>query len=1260
MSKRLISFLLAFIMVIGSFTPAFANGIIIGGDESEDTTIIKEENINNDISIYEDEKPGQSSKKNNSEGLESSIVIQSDEVKNKKQTETPSSLVIDNNNTEIKNSEDTLEVSDEKRPEAQTAVQDVPPAKDFNEEITEFKQYVKNVTNGQPDSDFVEELNFHQTPGKKNKIEHKFTLKTRPLSRDYAPGELKIDLTGIEKTREYLDTENNMAGCKINGNNIIANSSEFFKQTNQKNNHGDNPLFTYYTELTNKTVLKKGETIDVSYMYQEIISDIYMKNNSTVATNVYLNGELMHGAALVTYSSNIVNDSFYPINNYWYTRSEDNATSYKNSHLGEMYGFKGKDYRIINIGHSINSSTYLDKSRKRATPIYSRLLADFEPYIYGESGGATCNTDRTLMLNTPLNGTFPKLVLNADKDLIYLRADGTVENFKAGSDIVLVENGQIIRDFGERKNTIEKEKENIGIFFVKRDEIDTVVNVSIKLKNTYFKDDDNLIPEKVIRPIKVYANKKLPPDQEPKIINFSADINFDYHEEYLSYKDIFSGTKTLFSPGYADERYFKVIYNNVTDLEPTKSPKTIKILEVVYNKNNPSENYIYEAKSFDEYDNSKVDRFTEKGYTATAYRIFFEGIENLYKKLDPKEYNEENYAAKRIYVVEDTGGENGGPFFKNIKTADNYDKLPKEIKNSLGKLIDPLRKRDGVAVYQLEDEISQVPLIHFNGGRQGRISMTNGYKLGDQFIFNSKESNYFNFSIFQNILAAKDDDLEITFEIPMPAGVTYVGTPKLTVMDEDWTNKISIKPEVKNINGKCTLLFTLTGKEIKEINKDAPTTKVYSEVINHGNSFRLKLPGKFIVDKEMINNFNGDIYWGSDCTMRTTVKTSTENIKIFTKNKNVRSTFERHIVKPSDITKTDDGKFLFTYTGTSLNNPATTLDCYNSLHIYYEKSPEFIAGISNAVKGPEDQSFTIAPKMINFKDFYENKITIQTASTPMTDVVIYNDIENANPEFLNWKGTLKNIDVSELTNQGFVVETYINKAKHSKNIKEDGWEKYNGSEDLSDVKSLAFKIMDKNGKPGVLSKESEYSIVLKMQAPSEDKVPKVDGKPTHSYSKVFTDWRSVNDNTMSGAESFTVKLSMVGSITDDIIAKVNHRININRTYSDGFTDKEKEKNNIVILTDIKTGNKYMTSGNTLACVEPGKYNVSYITKKGVIADGDKTVEIIEEYKDSVNTINVNYKLDDSGSSDGPGYVDEDSKENLFKITVKEKKIIHIR
>lgn len=1250
MSKRLVSFLLAFIMIVCSFTPVFADGIIISG--GSEYKIVGE---------------------NNSEELKSSITINNQNDKDKKQIETPSSLVMDNNNTE---EEDKVEVSKEKKPEAQKADENVPPAKDFNEEITEFKQYVRNVTEGQPDSNFVEKLDFHQIPDKVNKIEHKFTLKTRPLSRDYKAGELKIDLTGIEKTREYLDSENNMVGCKITEKNIISNNSEFFSRTTDKiNAHSEDALFKYCTELTNKAAFKRGETIDISYTYQEYVNDFYLKNNSTVKVNTFVNDQSVSESPLITYRSNRADNSHYP---YIDSSSYDNINFYADTHLGEEYGISGKDYRVIDLGiNPYNGSDSIDKTRDYILPISSerRLLADLDPYPnYKKDTIKTqdfnnARTSRTLMLNTPLNGIYPKLVLTSNKDLIYLRADGTVEKYKAGSEIVLVENGKVVRRLGTRQDTLEKEKKNIGILFVERNNKSSIyinsADIYFKLKNTYFKDENKRIPEKVVKKISVDIWAKLPPNQEPKICGVEGRTGLAMSEQYLSYKDLFSGVKTLFSPeddSQIDYR-FRLEYENLTKLETDNAPKVIKILEVVYNKTNPAENYVYEAKNFDTYCGEKINKFAGKSYTAGAYRINFDGIEELYKKLNPDDYLKKNYSAKRIYVVEDTGGENGKPFFKNIKTVDNYDKLPQEIKKSLNELIDSLREKEGIAVYQLEDTISQVPLLHFSGGRTPSLSIINGYKLGDQFIFNSQKSNYLAFSIFQNILAEKDNNLEMTFDITLPEGVTYIGSPRLIAgTGKNWTNWVKIKPCVKNIDEKSIISITLSGKEIKEINKEKVNKDISTDVLWQNSSIlRLELPGQFVVDRKLVNNFSGYISWGKDCTIKTTVKTSIKNLEIFTHNASGYNTFESHIAKPSNTIKTNDGKFVFTYTGTNLYEPATTLDYNLSQNIQYEKSPEFIAGISNSVKGPEDQNFTIAPRLINFEDLYKNKITVQTASTPMTDVVIYNDIENANPEFLSWKGTLKNIDLSEFTNQGFVVETYINRAKHSKNIKEDGWEKYNGSENLSDVKSLAFKIMDKNGKPGVLPKESEYSIILKMQAPSEDKVPKVDGKPTHSYSKVFTDWRSVNDNTMSGAESFTVRVSMVGSITDDIVAKVNHTINVNRTYADGITDKEKEENNIVILTDVKTGNKYITSGNTIACVEPGKYSVTYITKKGIKAEGDKTIEIIEQYKDSVNTINVNYKLDDSGSNDGPGYVDDDSKENLFKMTVKnkDKKIIHI-
>lgn len=307
--------------------------------------------------------------------------------------------------------------------------------------------------------------------------------------------------------------------------------------------------------------------------------------------------------------------------------------------------------------------------------------------------------------------------------------------------------------------------------------------------------------------------------------------------------------------------------------------------------------------------------------------------------------------------------------------------------------------------------------------------------------------------------------------------------------------------------------------------------------------------------------------------------------------------------------------------------------------------------VINTIKGPTDTDFTLSPQKIDYSALYQNKISVQTASTPMTDTTIFYDVENAKPKFVNWKGILKGVDVSDIEKQGYKVEIHSNEENYSKDLSEQGWHLFESTQDLSKIKSLAFKILDKNNKAAVLPEEKLFSIILNMQVPEESKVSKVDGKPTHSYSNVYAQWRGTNESEVHGIHSETVKLSLKDSIIDDIEAKGNHQIIVEREYIGNFSESKKNLNRIIILKGRNNNKKYRIYKDKIGFVEPDIYDIEYIISKDVkiLEDSTKEIGVKETFEDSLDKIKVKYQVKENIST---GYTDSDQKENLYAITLK--------
>ncbi len=185
-------------------------------------------------------------------------------------------------------------------------------------------------------------------------------------------------------------------------------------------------------------------------------------------------------------------------------------------------------------------------------------------------------------------------------------------------------------------------------------------------------------------------------------------------------------------------------------------------------------------------------------------------------------------------------------------------------------------------------------------------------------------------------------------------------------------------------------------------------------------------------------------------------------------------------------------------------------------------------------------------------DEYEYKLRARTGTNDVTNLVIYDSLENyakdTNMEFIDsakgyhkWKGEFLGIDTSYAESKGYNIRTYYSEKEKPGNLKEDdSWNLYTDSVDKTKVKSLAFEYLDGEGNPAVLPANSLTYVLVKMKSPSDENIK------TLAYNGCWTEWNAIDSITgrpvdfITGINSNIVKVALPNSVEpQDIDLEIN-------------------------------------------------------------------------------------------------------------------------
>lgn len=206
---------------------------------------------------------------------------------------------------------------------------------------------------------------------------------------------------------------------------------------------------------------------------------------------------------------------------------------------------------------------------------------------------------------------------------------------------------------------------------------------------------------------------------------------------------------------------------------------------------------------------------------------------------------------------------------------------------------------------------------------------------------------------------------------------------------------------------------------------------------------------------------------------------------------------------------------------------------FDNMNLAYGTDTLVITAMSSSEQGIRkyvsvDGGKTYSDKQVesSINGEYVYKIRVQTGQSKVTNLIIYDDLEQAYGSNNHWTGILKGFDISHAKENSYDVNIYVSEVKSPGDLYIDGklnplYTLYNGSQ--TKVKSVAFEYMN-GDKPAVLPKNSTTYILINMKAPAT-------GSMSLAYNNARSAWNTCDDfgvvnGGFKGLTSNTTKVSL--------------------------------------------------------------------------------------------------------------------------------------
>ena len=161
---------------------------------------------------------------------------------------------------------------------------------------------------------------------------------------------------------------------------------------------------------------------------------------------------------------------------------------------------------------------------------------------------------------------------------------------------------------------------------------------------------------------------------------------------------------------------------------------------------------------------------------------------------------------------------------------------------------------------------------------------------------------------------------------------------------------------------------------------------------------------------------------------------------------------------------------------------------------------------------------------------YTYKYRVRTGGTnSITNLIIYNNIEQSFGKNDHWNGKFLGIDTSYAESKGYKVKTYYSENTDAGNLYDEAYHinseymEYTEATDRSKVKSLAFEFLDSNGNPAVIPSSSLIYVLMNMKAPDNNKISSL------AYNRFSATWNELDEwNNIKEQENFKSNIVKVG------------------------------------------------------------------------------------------------------------------------------------
>ena len=150
-----------------------------------------------------------------------------------------------------------------------------------------------------------------------------------------------------------------------------------------------------------------------------------------------------------------------------------------------------------------------------------------------------------------------------------------------------------------------------------------------------------------------------------------------------------------------------------------------------------------------------------------------------------------------------------------------------------------------------------------------------------------------------------------------------------------------------------------------------------------------------------------------------------------------------------------------------------------------------------------------------FSEDYTYKLRVRTGANKVTNMTVYNHIEESYGDNKYWQGGFDGIDTSyaesrlDYYDNPIQIKVYWSPDPKAGTLSEDdSWQEYDeATVDKSKVRSLAFQFLDQNGQPATMAQQFYSYVLVKMKAPSDENIHVL------AYNSSESEWNAIDNLT---------------------------------------------------------------------------------------------------------------------------------------------------